>query len=66
MLLSEENKAKKGLIMNLKSVNYSNKQNQGDIIYDHFMFQTLEVKLNALIYLIRVLKKTNKVITLSI
>ncbi|EMG6929032.1 hypothetical protein V5J53_004529 [Salmonella enterica] len=33
------------------------KQNRGDIIYDYFMFQTLEVKLNALIYLIRVLKE---------
>lgn len=33
------------------------KQNRGDILYDHFMFQTLEVKLNALIYLIRVLKE---------
>ena len=33
------------------------KQNRGDILYDHFMFQTLEVKLNAIIYLIRVLKE---------
>ncbi|EJA3534291.1 hypothetical protein ACEVAW_004453 [Salmonella enterica] len=33
------------------------KQNRGDILYDYFMFQTLEVKLNAIIYLIRVLKE---------
>ncbi|EAS4985472.1 hypothetical protein D7X41_19770 [Salmonella enterica] len=33
------------------------KQNRGDILYDHFMFQTLEVKLNAIVYLIRVLKE---------
>jgi len=33
------------------------KLNRGDIIYDRFMFQALEVKLNALIYLIRVLKE---------
>lgn len=33
------------------------KQNRGDILYDHLMFQTLEVKLNAIIYLIRVLKE---------
>ncbi|HHS9855055.1 TPA: hypothetical protein ACTW3A_004940 [Klebsiella quasipneumoniae subsp. quasipneumoniae] len=32
-------------------------QNRGDILYDNFMFQTLEIKLNAIIYLIRVLKE---------
>lgn len=33
------------------------KQNRGDILYDNFMFQPLELKLNAIVYLIRVLKE---------